>query len=359
VGYHRLARDAKGGVTFIQEVAMRESRAGRARRRGVSGAALLLAATLVVPAQKAGAVIGHYNPGIANLRDFFQPPPGAYYTQYNYVYLADIFRDRNGNVVDTARVRGRTVAIDTNVNLYAISPMFVWAPDWTILGARYAAYVALSFANPSLQAAIDVVEAGRRFEFDSGSWGLGDTFVQPIWLQWTFPRVDLTAGYGFYAPTGRFELGATDNVGLGFWTHQLQSAVAFHLDEAKTLSLVGVQTWQIPSRFQDQDLTPGARFDLNWGISKIWLGGMLETAALAYDTWQITHDHGSDVAPLFGGVKDQVHAAGVQLGIPKWGLQVKYLREFGAVQRFQGSVVTFTFALPLAPLFEQLTGLAG
>jgi hypothetical protein len=33
------------------------------------------------------------------------------------------------------------------------------------------------------------------------------------------PRVDLTAGYGFYAPTGRFELGATDNIGLGFWTH--------------------------------------------------------------------------------------------------------------------------------------------
>jgi hypothetical protein len=342
----------------VQEVALAQSRVARTRGRVLSRAALLLAVTLLVPARNAAAVIGHYTPGIANLRDFFQPPPGVYYTQYNYVYLADTFRDRNGNVVDTATIRGRTIPIDTNINLYAISPMFVWAPDWKILGARYAAYVALSVANPSLQAAIDDVEGDRRFEFESGSWGLGDTFVQPIWLQWTFPRVDLTAGYGFYAPTGRFELGANDNVGLGFWTQQVQSAVAFHFDEAKTLSLVGVQTWQIPSRFQDQDLTPGARFDLNWGISKIWLGGMLETAALAYDTWQITNDHGSDVPAQFGGVKDQVHAAGVQLGMPKYGLQVKYLREFGAVQRFQGSVVTLTFALPLDPLFERLVGFA-
>jgi hypothetical protein len=337
---------------------MRESRAVRARGRGWVSAALLLAASIIDLSRDAEAVIGHYNPGVANLRDFFVPPNGVYYAQYNYFYNADIFRDRNGNVVDTVTIRGRTIDIDTEIDLYAISPMFIWVPGWEFLGARYAAYVALSVANPSLQAAIDIVERqGPGLEFDAGSWGFGDTFVQPLWFQWTFPRVDLAAGYGFYAPTGRFELGASDNVGLGFWTHQLQSAVAFHLDEAKTLSLVGVQTWQIPSRFQDQDLMPGARFDLNWGISKIWLEGMLETDALAYDTWQITDDRGSDVGPLVAGVRDQVHAAGVQIGVPKYGLQVKYLREFGAVQRFQGNVVTLTFALPLDPLFEQLGGL--
>jgi hypothetical protein len=177
---------------------MRESRAVRARGRGWVSAALLLAASIIGLSRDAEAVIGHYNPGVANLRDFFVPPNGVYYAQYNYFYNADIFRDRNGNVVDTVTIRGRTIDIDTEIDLYAISPMFLWVPGWEFLGARYAAYVALSIANPSLQAAIDIVERpGPGLEVDAGSWGFSDTFVQPLWFQWTFPRVDLAAGYGF------------------------------------------------------------------------------------------------------------------------------------------------------------------
>ena len=35
-------------------------------------------------------------------------------------------------------------------------------------------------------------------------------------------RFNLTTAYSFAAPTGRYELGADDNIGLGFWTHQFQ-----------------------------------------------------------------------------------------------------------------------------------------
>jgi hypothetical protein len=36
------------------------------------------------------------------------------------------------------------------------------------------------------------------------------------------------AGYGFTAPTGSFEQGDPDNLGLGFWTHQLQADGPHH-----------------------------------------------------------------------------------------------------------------------------------
>jgi len=52
-----------------------------------------------------------------------------------------------------------------------------------------------------------------------------------------------------------------------------------------------------------------------------------------------------------------VHAAGMQLGVPKWGIALKYLHEFEARQRFQGKIVTFTFGLPLDPLVDLVTGL--
>ena len=45
-------------------------------------------------------------------------------------------------------------------------------------------------------------------------------------------------------------------------------------------------------------------------------------------------------------------------GFPKFGLSVKYLHEFAARARFQGQVVTVTFALPLDKLFEKVVGFA-
>jgi putative NADPH-quinone reductase len=39
-------------------------------------------------------------------------------------------------------------------------------------------------------------------------------------------------------------------------------------------------------------------------------------------------DSGADQPALLAGVLDQVYAAGFQLGIPKYGVSVKYLHEF-------------------------------
>jgi hypothetical protein len=132
------------------------------------------------------------------------------------------------------------------------------------------------------------------------------------------------------------------------------------LDEARTFSIVGVQTWEFNSDVRDTNVRPGSRLSFNWGIDKIWLDGMLSTAILGYDQWQITEDTGPIVSRIGPAARalDEVHAAGVQLGIPKYGVALKYYHEFAARARFQGQVLTITFGFPLDKLFEQIVGLA-
>src|SRR5262249_9205010 len=119
----------------------------------------------------------------------------------------------------------------------------------------YGAYIAPSAANANVSAAVETIDKGKQFET---GWGFAGLFVQPLWLQWTLWRLDLTAVYGFYAPTGRFSVGATDNIGLGFWTQQWQTASAFNFDEARTFSLIMVQTWEYNSKMSGMDLRPGS-----------------------------------------------------------------------------------------------------
>jgi hypothetical protein len=318
----------------------------------------LVLVALLVP-RAASAIIGHFTAGVPNARDFFLPPEGLYYAQYNYFYLTDSFRDRNGNAVDRLivppRLRPpRTLPLDVSLNQVAISPAILWAPHFTLLGARYGAYMVLTGANANVSAAVEQIDKGTQFET---GWGFADIFVQPLWLQWNLWRLDMAFGYGFYAPTGRFSAGAKDNIGFGFWTQQMQLAAALNFDDARTCSLILTQTWEVNSKVQDTDLRPGSRGSLNWALDKIWLDGMLETAILGYGEWQLDTDKGADQPALLAGVLDQVYAAGFQLGSPKYGVSVKYLHEFEARQRFQGQVVTMTFGLPLDPIVEKVAAL--
>jgi hypothetical protein len=184
-----------------------------------------------------------------------------------------------------------TLPLDVNLNQVAITPAILWVPHFTLLGARYGAYIILEGANANVSAAVE--EINKQSQFETG-WGFGDVFVQPLWLQWKLGQLDLLAAYGFYAPMGRFSVGASDNIGLGFWTQQFQTAAGYNFDEKRTFSLIMAETWEFKSDAKNQDLHPGSRLSFNRAIDKIWLGGMLETAVLGYDQWQASADSGKD-----------------------------------------------------------------
>ncbi|MGH8546808.1 MAG: transporter, partial [Gammaproteobacteria bacterium] len=131
------------------------------------------------------------------------------------------------------------------------------------------AAIAPSFADGNLDASLSVARSGRFFqggftrgrEADTGL-GVGDLFVQPVMLGWSGKHYDVLAAYGFYAPTGE------ENIGLDFWTHQLQLAGTWYPFDDKGTAVMVASTYEIHHEKEDQDLTPGSRFTLNWGISQ-------------------------------------------------------------------------------------------
>ncbi len=312
---------------------------------------ILLLAAVVLGVAHGGSVaageIDHYVPAVNNVRDFLLPDKGVYGALYTLYYRTDDFRNRNGNSVDSVRVAGRDVRIDVDLDLFSILPLVIWSSGFKILGAEYGGYAAIPFGGPSIQAAVNLTsELG--LEAEQSSFGLQDIYVQPLWLAWRWPEVaDLSLAYGFYAPTGRFEQGATDNLGLGFWTQQFQAAGAYYLNK-KATAFVLAGTFELNSNKEDVDVTPGAHFTLDYGASQFLPleGNLLELGLRGYSSWQVTDDSGSDARNK--DVHDQVHGIGLQLGytIPKWRLSLtaKYIYEYYAVDRFRGQAATLSAA---------------
>jgi hypothetical protein len=308
-------------------------------------------AAFVAPA-RAGE-LGHYGPALADVRDYLMPSPGFYFKEYDYYYTTDTFRNARGNKVSTIPLpRGGAVTLDVNVDIFVLAPTFMWVSDWTILGAHYAAYIIPTFGNSSIGASL-ATETGFGRSAQTSDFGVGDLFVQPIWLGWNETYWDFALGYGFYAPVGKFEPGAADNIGLGFWTNQFQGAIAWYPWKERGTAVVGTATYEINTEVEDEDVTPGQRLSLNLGVSQYLplgtSGFLLELGAVAYGQWQMTDDTGTDA--FRPDVHDQIFGIGPQLGLTyvpwKAAATFKWAHELGAEDRFEGDNFTLNFAVGL------------
>lgn len=327
----------------------------------------VVVATLSVGSVAHASEIGHFSPGVPNIRDFVMPEPGFYGVAYNYGYTSDRLNDRNGNKVSSVTVgpgSGVTLNVDVDVDVYALAPTFIWVSNWKVLGAKYGAYISPSFANSSVGASLST-QSGRGLDAETSQFDVGDLFVQPLWLGWSRKHWDFALGYGFYAPVGRYNtetatlpvIGpitteALDNIGLGFWTHQIQDAVSWYPWEHRATAVSAALTYEIHHEKEDFDLTPGQNLTLNWGISQFLplkkdQALLLEVGPAGYSSWQITDDSGS--AARNPTVHDEVHAVGGQLGLTyvPWnaGLNVHYFYEFAAEDRFQGQALVVSLAV--------------
>jgi len=321
---------------------------------------------LVVTANAANAAeIGHYAGGLMNIRDFFVPEPGIYGVLYNYYYKTDRLNDRNGHEVDSVTIGpagGVTIGVEPDVDVYVLAPVLMWVTPYEILGARYAAFITPTFANAGVGASLNT-ESGRGLDPSASQFGVGDLFVQPLWLGWPLEHWDLSLGWGFYAPTGEYDVEtvdfpkigprkfeAADNIGLGFWTNQFQAAVAWYPWTNKATAVTAALTYEINSEKQHYDLTAGDNLSLNWGISQYLpltedMNWLTELGPAGYSTWQVSSDSGRDAQ---NSVRDQVHGVGWQVGLTNvaWAsaLNIHYFYEVAAEDRFEGHVLGLSVA---------------
>ena len=300
---------------------------------------------------------GHYVGGLMNIRDYFVPEPGFYGAIYNYGYSSDRYNDQNGNKISSITINpgpgpGINVPVDVNLDMYVFAPTFIWVSPWEILGAKYAAFITPTFANASIQGAITTV-GNRGGSISSTTFAPGDLFVQPLWLGWTRPHWDVAAGYGFYAPVGKYStetgpLGnltvpAIDSIGLGYWTQQFQGAVAWYPWTNHATAVSTALTYEYNSEQQGTGVTPGQNLWLTWGVSQYLPLTkdeklLLEVGPSGYYEWQISDSTGGNSNP---DSRTTVSGIGGQLGLTyvPWDLVLNFrgFYEYHAEERVQGA----------------------
>lgn len=311
----------------------------------------------------------HFSPGVPNIRDLIVPEPGYYGVIYNYWYGTDRLNDNNGNKISSITINpgggtGVTLDLKVDANIYALAPTFIWVSNWKLAGARYAAYTSPTFSNSSLEVLLST-STGRGGNIEAGQFAAGDLYVKPLWLGWSTKHVDVAAGYGFYAPVGKYEvntielpiigprkIASPDNVGLGFWTNEIQGSVAVYPFENKGSAITSALNLEINGKQRDLEINPGEYMTWVWGFSQYLpltknQTLMAEVGPAGYSQWQVSDDTGSDVRD--GTAHTRVHAAGVQAGLAvvpwNFSLNFRYLNEFSARNRVQGQSYGFSAAI--------------
>ena len=136
----------------------------------------------------------------------------------------DELRGPDGGLLSTGN---NAVMIDMNT--------FVWVGRKEILGgARLSLAATLLVSNNSL-----VSDTQGPL---SGGGGFADSYYQPFILGCGEGRAGIRVAYGLLAPTGRFEAGAADNVGSGYWTHAPSVGVDGLFDEGESDSRLSFPT---------------------------------------------------------------------------------------------------------------------
>jgi hypothetical protein len=333
------------------------------RRKIFALGTLILLAAISTMTAFAGE-IGHFVPGVANIRDLSVPPPGFYGVLYNYGYSTTRINDAHGQKVSSVTIGGRPFAVSADVNVYALAPTFIWSAKKKVLGAQYAAFLSPSFSNASINGMLSS-ESGAGRSASTGQFNIGDIFVQPVFLGWSGKNYHISYGYGFYIPSGKYKTTtvilpavgsvkaeAADNIGLGFWTHQNQGALYLYPWPDQRMAIQNALTWEIHTNKRNFDLTPGQNLTWNWGLSQFLplkkdKTILMEVGPAGYSSFQVSDDSGADakVPP----VHDRVHAAGVQIGVTSvkriMSLNFHWFHEFSATDRFQGTALGLNFVM--------------
>ncbi|HWV39957.1 MAG TPA: transporter [Vulgatibacter sp.] len=265
-------------------------------------AGTLLAATLTaaclacaLPA-RAQQNLGHKVLGTLGLRAGYQQDPGVYVADRVLFFHADRVADRNGD---------RTpVDVDAFANAVGGSAIFRIEPLSTFVGASI-----------SLQL-VRVRTRVRETGMENDRVGLGDLFVQPIRLGWRLgEHFDLLAGYGFYAPTGKFDLGPPQSgVGRGYWTPEPTLGGTIYFDRRQGWNVTALASYNFNGELRGVDVIRGNTFQIQ-GAAGAHLFRIVEAGVATYAFWQVSDDEGREVPPAIRGARARAFGLGPEVAV--------------------------------------------
>jgi hypothetical protein len=257
------------------------------------------------------------------------PESGFSYSNLLAIYSRNKFVGPDGEVLVTG---AQSVVMDLN--------SFVWVSRRRILGARFSMSATLPVANNSLTS--DVTGP------ISGGQGFADSYYQPFILGWNTERADFRAVYGFLAPTGKFEEGANDNVGSGYWTHALSSGQTFYLTKNRATAVSAFQMYEVHTRQEGTQIHPGQTLNLDYSVThafSVHRDVRLQVGLVGYHQWQTTDKTGPTITPEQANAHYKVNALGVAANVnitSRVNAGFKYFQEFANRSTFQGHSIQFS-----------------
>ncbi|WP_428230608.1 SphA family protein [Flavobacterium sp.] len=260
-----------------------------------------------------------------------------------YLYSASSLRNADGD---------KSIA-NPDLNMFITGVGATYVSDFKILGANYGATVLLAFASNKIQ--------GNTLDSKS-PFALTDTYIVPVQLGWHHKRADFVFSYQIYLPTGKFDLGASDNSGLGMFMNEFSAGTTLFFNDKKTIHFSALASYEINGKKKDTDIKPGDILSIEGGLGKTFYvmdgtnpapKSIINAGLIYYLQYKVSNDQ--IPVPVFGTIetdKDRVGAIGAEINYYHIGCSTsagfRWLAEVNAVNRFQGN----TFFLTLAHVFS-------
>ena len=323
--------------------------------RSVALTALVLA--MLSPASAFAQLAGDNILGDSGVNTGTQAAPGFYIGTLYYRYRTDTIRKGDGTklVIDPSQSGSATIP-------YA-APIFMYVSELKILGGNYGAMI-----GPGIVTGGTIEAPGFGFGRNTGS-GMSDTYVAPFMLGWHLPRADFNTAFAFFAPTGRYTPGASDNTGRGMWAYETSVGTTVYLDPARAWTAATSAYLETHGKKSGTTVSLGDEFalggvrvgnilTLEGGVARMFAQGAAHLGVAYYAQWKLTaDDFGVPVTAPSGTTlsRDRVYGFGPDVAVPiavKSTLiafvNLRYFWETGAEAKTEGQslVISVTFPVP-------------
>lgn len=287
----------------------------------------LVAVICMISLPSVAQVRGVYPLGMSATNSGVTPGPGISYVNQFLFYSRDKAKGPNGEILATGQ---NSVMMDMN--------SLVWVSKQKIDfigGPLFSMSATIPIANNSLTSDI---KGGI-----SGGGGLADSYYQPFILGWRTKRADIRAVYGFLAPSGKFSVGASNNVGSGYWTHAFSSGQTFYLTENRRTAISAFQMYEVHTTQQGTQIHPGDTLNLDYSVTHVLplrRDLNLQVGLVGYEQWQLTDKNGPSVTAVQSTAHYRINSLGftssVVLPERNVSVGVKYFKEFEDRSTYQG-----------------------
>jgi hypothetical protein len=270
---------------------------------------------------------GVYPLGLSAINSGVSAAPGFTYNNSFLFYSRDEQKGGDGEVLATGQ---QAVLLDMNTVLWASRNQIA-----ALGGARFSCAATIPIANNSLsssnQGAI------------SGGGGLGDAYFQPLILGWHEERADIRGIVGVLAPTGKFNAGAKDNVGNGYWTPVIAAGETFYLSADRTTTISLFEMYEFHTTQSGTQIHPGETLDIDYSVMQalpFYAESRLQVGVVGYGAWQTTAKTGPAITPGEETQRYRVNGIGIGMNLllptQKVTLSLKYFDEFSNQWTYQG-----------------------